>query len=394
MKVLHICNDFCYSKVHSELYKELDKLGVEQVVYAYPMDRSRAENNRFESLNTVFISADVLRSYHRFLFHKKIRDLVADVCRRVDMSTIDCVHATTLFSDGGVAYALHKKYGIPYVVAVRNTDVNEYMVLAPHTWLLGRKVIANANKLVFISPSIYKHFCEKRFFSTIAKQSAAKTVICPNGINEYWLNHITSETTSSTTEILYIGRFDKNKNVLRLIEAFLELRKELPDVHMTIVGERGEQEKSINEISRVYADAISYLGPIYDREELRKIMRRVSVFAMTSIHETFGLVYIEALSQGLPILFTRHQGVDGFFADSIGVAVNPKDTEDIKRGLRELLVNHDKYRGYRRVDFSQFKWEDIARKYKDIIFNLDYELPSPPSKKRNRSVGTTCQEIN
>ena len=382
MKILHICNDFCYSKVHAELYFELDRLGEEQVIYTYPLSPLKVGTNRFDGARTNFVYSDVHKHYHKFFFHKKIHDIVEDVCQRLDMATIDCIHATTLFSDGGVAYALHRKFGIPYVVAVRNTDVNEYMSLAPHTWSLGRKVIKYAQKLVFISPSIYNHFCQRHFFKDIAAKSAEKTVICPNGINTYWLENITSEPTAMSNEILYIGRFDTNKNVLRLIDAFRALKRELPDIHFTIVGERGEQEKEIISKAVLHQDAITYLGPIYDREELRRIMRQSSVFAMTSIYETFGLVYVEALSQGLPILFTKGQGVDGYFSDDIGVAVNPKRTDEIQRGLRELLVNHDKYKGYEKVDFEQFRWSKIAQKYKDIILNTNYELPLPIQKAK------------
>ena len=374
MRILHICNDYCYTKVHSELYSELDKLGVEQVIYTYPLSQTKAGSNQFEGHHVEFIYSDAHKHYHKYFFHKKIHDIVKDVCLRVDMSKIDCIHATTLFSDGGVAYALHQKFGIPYVVAVRNTDVNEYMSIMPHTWLMGKKVIKAANKLVFISPSIYKRFCKRAFFKCAAKASSSKTVICPNGINEYWLEHIDQKTRMNSKEILYIGRFDANKNVLRLMDAFLELRKEMSDVHFTIVGERGEQETEIIEKANANKDSISYLGPIYDREELRRIMQRSSVFAMTSIYETFGLVYIEALTQGLPILFTKGQGVDGFFKEDIGVAVNPKDVNDIKRGLLELLREYSRYQGYRNINFEQFRWSGIAKKYKEIILNTKYGL--------------------
>lgn len=374
MKVLHICNDFCYTKVHAELYSELDRLGVEQVIYTYPLDAKYSGANRFDALHARFIYSDAHKHFHKYFFHKKIHDIVKDVCLREDMSKIDCIHATTLFSDGGVAYSLHQKFGIPYVVAIRNTDVNEYMSVAFHTWLLGRKVIENAQKLVFISPSIYNHFCQRRFFKSVAKKNEAKTVICPNGINTYWLDHITNEPTANPHEVLYVGRFDTNKNVLRLINAFLALRQELPDLHFTIVGERGEQESEIISKAEAHKDAITYLGPVYDREKLRCIMRQSGVFAMVSIHETFGLVYVEALSQGLPILFTKGQGVDGYFPKDIGVAVNPKSIDDIKNGLRELIMNHENYQGYKKVNFSQFKWEDIAKKYKVIILNTENEI--------------------
>lgn len=370
MRILHICNSYCSTKVHSELYSELDKIGVEQIIYSYPSLQSQVGNNRFDGKHVVFVYSDVYRKYHRIIFHKKIFDIVKDICRRIDMSTIDCIHATTLFSDGGVAYTLHKKFDIPYVVAIRNTDVNSFMNYAPQTWLMGRKVLAHANKLIFISPSMYKLFCRKWFFKDIAKKSASKTIICPNGINTYWLEHIQHLPKENNAEILYIGRFDSNKNVLRLIQAFLQLRNELPQIHLTLVGGKGEQEKAIIALAQANKEAISYMGPIYERADLQHIMYKSSIFAMTSIYETFGLVYVEALSQGLPILFTKGQGVDGFFADDIGVAVNPRDTNAIIQGLRTLITKYDRYQGYRNVNFEQFRWSNIAKKYKEIIFKL------------------------
>ena len=379
MKILHICNDYCYSKVHRELYSELDALGVQQVVYTYPLEQRFVGANRFDGERTEFVYSNVHKHYHKYLFHKKISDVTKDVERQVDMKSIDCIHATTLFSDGGVALALHKKYGTPYVVAVRNTDVNEYMGYAPHTWLMGKEVLRKANKLVFISPSIHRHFCRHFFFKGVAQESLDKTVICPNGINRYWLEHLTPQPTASKRDVLYIGRFDNNKNVLRLIEAFLLLQREMPDTRLHIVGERGEQEAEIKRMADEH-ESIAYHGAIYDREQLRDIMRQSGIFAMTSIFETFGLVYIEAMSQGLPILFTRGQGVDGYFSERIGVSVNPKDVKDIAAGLRELIENHDSYDGYKHIDFGNFDWQRIAERYKTIIFNTHEKLPPPASR--------------
>ena len=63
------------------------------------------------------------------------------------------------------------------------------------------------------------------------------------------------------------------------------------------------------------------------------------VFAMVSHHETFGLVYIEALSQGLPVLFTQGQGIDGTFSELVGVAARPSSVAGIRRGLEQIIDN-------------------------------------------------------
>ena len=68
MKVLHICNSYCSTKVHSELYSELDKLGVEQIVYTYPMNLQNIGNNRFEANHTEFIYSDASKRSHKYLY--------------------------------------------------------------------------------------------------------------------------------------------------------------------------------------------------------------------------------------------------------------------------------------------------------------------------------------
>lgn len=55
------------------------------------------------------------------------------------------------------------------------------------------------------------------------------------------------------------------------------------------------------------------------------------IFVMVSHSETFGLVYIEALSQGLPILYTRGQGIDGTLKEKIGEAADSYDENSIKK---------------------------------------------------------------
>ena len=56
---------------------------------------------------------------------------------------------------------------------------------------------------------------------------------------------------------------------------------------------------------------------------------------MPSSNETFGLVFIEALSQSLPIIYTKGEGIDGYFKDDfIGKAVNSKDNQSIAYAIK------------------------------------------------------------
>src|SRR5690606_32772754 len=65
----------------------------------------------------------------------------------IDFSEIKMIHAHTWYSDGGVAYLLSKKYNIPYITAVRNTDLNVHYKYLLHHRKFGKEILKNANKV-------------------------------------------------------------------------------------------------------------------------------------------------------------------------------------------------------------------------------------------------------
>lgn len=369
MTILHLCNDFAGSTVHSELYRRLDDLGVKQIVYCPLRDAKRIGNNAFEGKQTEIIYSPILRKIHRLCFHLKINKIAKDIEQKIDLSQIDCIHATTLFSDGAVARKLSRKYGIPYIAAVRNTDINDFMRYAPHLWLLHRKIVRGAKKIVFISPSLQRRTTQHWTLSGLRKQLNEKAMFIPNGINDYWLNHLNINKKEENHNILYVGRFDNNKNVLRLIRTVLELRKRLSDIHLDLIGGDGEQESAILELVKQNPATLTYHGKIFDKPLLQSIYLKNSIFAMPSKRETFGLVYLEALSQGLRVLYTHGEGIDGLFTKKVGESVNPFREKEIENALWKLLSEPDQYETPDNEDFKQFSWDEVAKKYLEV-----YEL--------------------
>ena len=114
---------------------------------------------------------------------------------------------------------------------------------------------------------------------------------------------------------------------------------------------------------------INFLGPIYDKEELIRILREHSLFVMASIHETFGLVYVEALSQNLPLVYTRGQGVDGMFDASMGIAVDPLDVDSIKNAIKTILKKSKSYSN-KNIHFEDFRWINIAKHYLNLYSEI------------------------
>lgn len=377
MRVLQIANDFAGSKVHKNLFQVLDAKGIEQVIYCPVRDSKQIGGNSFEGDNVRIIYSNVIKSYHKYLYHIKRKSLYKDMITKVDVKDVDIVHAATLFSDGGLAYKLYKQYGIPYIVAVRNTDVNDFLGKLPNTWWDGIQILLHAKRIFFISEGLRRKFESHIAIRTVLHKIKEKFVLLPNGIDAYFLDNICNERRIEN-KVVYVGDFSNNKNVVRLGKAILNLRKEkgFEDTTLTIVGGGKNETDAVTQLIESNSDAFRYLGKIYEKDRLCEVFRQNSVFAMPSIHETFGLVYLEALSQNLPVLYTKNQGIDGLLHDSVGIGVNPLSVEEITDALRKLLSDQTYYSNAK-VDFSQFRWNYIADKYiahyKDCLGMQDVE---------------------
>lgn len=366
MRILHICNDFCGSKVHSNLYKELDALGISQTIFACFRGDYPDDTNKFEAISSDFIYRGNMSVFYRAFFHVKVRKVYRVLISELDPKQYDLVHAATLFTDGVVALELYRRYKIPYLVSVRNTDVNSFLTFAPHTWYTGMNVLRDAKKVVFISKALKEKFCNHVCVKQILPEIESKFVVAPNGVDDYWINNINNKDVNLNHSILYVGRFNTNKNVGRLIDAVLELKQEINDIQLHLVGGGGNKEKKIISLVSANRDCIEYHGRVYDKDELCAIYRRSSIFAMPSIHETFGLVYIEALTQNLAVLYTQHQGIDGLYDNHIGESVNALSVKSIKNALRKMLLNRSYYNASSLGDFSSFRWDKIALNYKKM----------------------------
>lgn len=342
-------------------------MGISQTVCTYTREKGVRDKNRFRGERTKFVHRPILRMYHRALFHLKTNTTYNDLKQQTYIEDYDLVDATTLFTDGAVAYKIHKNYGIPYVVMVRNTDINEFLAVAPHTWAMGMKVLRNARRIVFISKAPMEKFCRHWFIRRILPEIQDKFVLQPNGVDDYWLEHVHRGEKNLGHQLIYVGRFDVNKNVVRLIHAVLGLAEMYPDIRLHLVGGDGWREKEVLALVRKHPKHLVYHGKVYDKNELRRLYGECSVFAMPSVHETFGLVYIEALTQNLAVVYTRDQGIDGLLDERIGEKVNALSTKSIQEAIGRIFEKREEYLAHEVVDFEQFRWERIAEVYSRLF---------------------------
>lgn len=363
--ILHISNDYSGSTVYKNLISELDNKGIQQIIYT-PVKSATSIGRNKVALNvegSSLIYSNILNKHvDRVFFKYKVNKILRDVESKVDIDNIMCIHAHTWYSNGAVAFELYKKYNIPYIIAIRNTDLNLFWKL-PYLKSYGLKILQSASKVILISEA-YKN----RLLSdeTIANFIKDKCIVLPNGVDKFWLENsakVRSVNKTDVINILYVGNFNSGKNVENLIKAVLLLNGKYGNLKLSLVGGAGSSHKRVLKLIDKNPHTLKYYGKVMDKEKLLSIYRNHQIFAMPSKGETFGLVYIEALLQGLPVLYTKGEGIDGLYGSEIGEAVGNSSIQEIEFKLTRLIENYDKYDYNIEQIKTNHNWGEIADKY-------------------------------
>jgi glycosyltransferase involved in cell wall biosynthesis len=371
LRVLHICSDYAKQHVYRELVSHLDALGIAQFMYVPVRSHAELGVNRDDNLQRArYRFAHVLRPWHRVLFRTKVRTVLRDLLGHIDPGAIDVVHAHFLYSDGAVALKLHERYRLPYVVTVRNTDVNVFMRLRPDLSRLCWSIIANARNVIFITPA-YRDLLLQRAPPAVRAHLERAARIVPNGVASYWLeqapSRLPTRDAGEPLKLLYVGDFSRNKNLITTIRAAEGLSAGFP-VTLTLVGGGGDGEREVDALLETGAyPFVTRIPRVDERDKLAEIYRTHDVFVMPSFRETFGVVYIEALSQGLPIVHTRGQGVDGYFEPkTVAEPADPGHVLSVQRAVSAVSTRLDAVRAACVQAARVFSWASIARTYMDL----------------------------
>lgn len=359
--VLQIANDYIDRNLYRVLFAHLEKKFIKNSIYV-PISYKRKSLASFDGnicVDACFSNLD------RLLFYSKQKKMLHGICAHFTISSFDIIHAHTLFSGGYAAYKLHKKYGIPYIVAVRNTDVNVFFKYMLHLRSTGIRIMREAEKVIFLSPAYQSHVLSKYVPAAYQDEIQRKSVIIPNGIAPLFFEHPAAPKSLSgnPVRLIYVGEISSNKNLETTVQAAGLLRKKGLDLSLTVVG------AILEEKYRSIIQKTSFIE-YHDRcpqEEVLTYLRAADIFVMPSHTETFGLVYAEAMSQGLPVLYTRGQGFDGQFPDgTAGYAVSDTDPQELADKIEQVMDRYSTLSENCVRLVGKFNWDSIAQQYKNI----------------------------
>ena len=275
-----------------------------------------------------------------------------------------------MFNGGWVVNKLKRKKSIPYVVTVRNTDLNDFLKF-PFFIPVAKRIANEANAIMFLSESYKNQFLDKVYGKAkaeIRKNIEYKCDVIPNGLEDFWLDHIGKEKEIDTDkiELICVGKIDLNKNMKSILDAMSILKKRNVDTHLTVIGQVVNSE--VLEVLQKCPDV--ELIPYQTKEGLINYYRRSDIFVMPSFTESFGRVYAEAMTQGVPVIYTKNQGFDGFFEDGeVGYSIDAHNPETIAYAIENIVKNYNLISRNCIKNCSIFNWSDISKKLEHMYID-------------------------
>lgn len=368
MKILHINSYYSTSGLFNQLYNRQIESDIAidvyvPIAYQFPEDR----------LSTSGDYTTVSRNHPqwtRWIFPLKHHKILKDLLGRYDFESYDIIHAHSLFSNGWLALQLHKKYQIPYVVAVRNADLRTFFQRMPWMRKTGIDILKHASKIIFISKNTYNEIFDLYIPASMSDSLKNKAHVIPNGVNDYWHDHryLNKEANAhSPIRIVSTGKVMALKRFVPLAEMVQWYSDHIQPAELHIIGPSWDD--SI--LKQLTANPIVTYHGSQDLDGMRDLYRTMDVYAMLSLPETFGLVYAEAMSQGLPLIYTKGEGFDNFFPNKqVGVSVTHNSQVEFNEALDYIIRNYPPISKGVVNAMQQFNWDDIHQTYVKVYQSI------------------------
>lgn len=275
------------------------------------------------------------------------------------MKYYDVVHAHWLIPQG-IIQSFFKK---PYIVTGHGADVTSLNVSVIKK--LKEKCMKNASGITAVSSHLK---------SEMEKLGGKNIVIQPMGCHtdkfsaKYCKDNYFNQNGKKV--ILFVGRLAEKKGVQYLIEAMENI-----DAKLVIVG-KGPLEDALKKQAEKYKEKILFMGP-KTHEELKIIYASADLFVAPSVTakdgdvEGFGLVILEAMASGLPVVASKSGGIVDLIEDGVnGILAEERNSKDLADKINYLINNREKYEELvtqTRITAEKYDYKIIAQKYAQII---------------------------
>lgn len=244
----------------------------------------------------------------------------------------DIIHAHNFLEAGLFALHIKKKYNIPFVLTEHSTAFARGLVRKELENEI-KEICQQASALTCVS-SPFKKLLENRY--------EFKFSVLFNIVDKLFFKHPISVKEENTFTFINVAFMDEKKNQALLITTFAKLYKNT-NKKLVLIG-NGILENTLKELT-VELDInkqVSFLGRL-SRERVCAEMLKADCFVLTSNYETFGVVLIEALASGLPLIATKCGGPEDIVNSGNGILIDVNNQIQLENAMIKIINNYKQY---------------------------------------------------
>lgn len=295
------------------------------------------------------------------VFDKRMEKLYKEITKRE--GKIDIIHAQSSLWGGISASYVAKKYNIPLVIT-EHSSVERGVYVKKSYYKRIIESYKSSNKVIAVGNGLKKE---------IEKLSGRNYIEVIGNLVDLSLFDIRDIKRESNEFIFFSVAFlEGEKGFDTLIKAFAEKYKN-KNAKLVVGGDGSQMEwlKGIAKSENV-EDQVVFTGAL-SREEVANWMNKCNAFVLPSRYETFGVVYIEALASGKPVIGTFNGGAEDIVTKEVGILVEIDNVKALSEAMEYIEQNHKKYepRALRKYCTEKFSANVIINKiinvYKEII---------------------------
>ena len=261
------------------------------------------------------------------IYKKRLRAMYKAIVSEVGVP--DIIHAHSCLWGGFGAATLSRNENIPFVITEHSSAFGRNL-LKSYQQKLAKKAFSQADEILAVGPGLKKD---------LVSYTNQHVRIIPNFIDMNGVRPKKKKTSNNPFRVLAVANLNRNKGLDLLIHAFHRALSE-DDTELRIGGMGEEKEMLQQLIEKLGLQSRVILLGTLTREQVRKEMMSADVFVSSSHYETFGVVLVEALSVGTPIIATDSGGPSMIVNDLNGLLVPTGEIE----GLSKALIYMNKHR--------------------------------------------------
>jgi len=274
----------------------------------------------------------------------------------------DIIHAH-VYSAALPALILGRLYRIPVVI----TEHWSWFILHKLTWerRLAARFVLNRAKVVL---PVSEHL--RRQIEAYGIKNDLQIV--PNVVNtELFHPSPDQDSEEGIKRLLLVANLSPEKGIPYLLQALSQIKERRSDFSLDVIGEgakRAKREDYDQTASNLGLAQIVRFHGAKPKEEVAEFMKSCHFFVQSSLFETFGVVYIEAMACGKPVIATDIPGPNEFINSDVGILVPPKDVNALAEAIDFMLDHYQDYSAEKIATYARekFSYEAVGKRLDGI----------------------------